>query len=94
MDKHVLFSMTVDELRGVIGEAIQTELQNHQTQKNKLHDEHIGKLLSQDEVAALLKVTKQTLIRWSKDGILPVVKIGRKVYYKESDVKRMLNPEG
>lgn len=35
-------------------------------------------------------VTEPTLWRWNKEGILKRVKVGNKVRYKESDVKKVL----
>lgn len=51
-------------------------------------------LLTTAEVADLLRVTRQTLTRWRKDGKLPAVKIGRLVRFKRSDVEALLTTEG
>lgn len=48
------------------------------------------KFLTIKQVAELLGVTEPTLWRWNKEGILKRVKVGNKVRYKESDVKKVL----
>lgn len=48
-------------------------------------------LLSADEVAEKFGVTRVTLWRWEKAGYLVPVKIGRKGFYKQSDVRNLLN---
>ena len=48
------------------------------------------KYLTVDQVAKLLDVTKPTLWRWNKEGILKSAKVGNKVRYKESEVNKLL----
>lgn len=43
--------------------------------------------LTRKEVAEVLNVTENTLIRWDRDGILVAVRIGRKCLYRPSDVE-------
>lgn len=45
---------------------------------------------SVDKVCEMLDVSKPTLWRWEKSGYLLPVRIGGKVRYKMSDVKRLL----
>lgn len=44
-------------------------------------------LLTIDEVAAMLKVSKMTLYRWDKEGILVKIEVGGKRRYRRSDVE-------
>ena len=44
-------------------------------------------LLTIDEVAAMLKVSKMTLHRWDKNGILSKIEIGGMRRYRRSDVE-------
>ena len=46
--------------------------------------------LDNDQVCEILKVTKRTLQNYRDNFILPYSQIGRKVYYKESDVQTVL----
>ncbi len=46
-------------------------------------------LLTIDEAAELLAVSKMTLHRWDKNGILKKVEIGGKRRYRKSDIERL-----
>ncbi|WP_050899193.1 helix-turn-helix domain-containing protein [Marinitoga piezophila] len=47
--------------------------------------------LTKKEVAKLLKVSEVTIYRWSKQGILKPIKIGKKVLFKRADIEKLLN---
>src|SRR5690606_35221916 len=47
------------------------------------HDE----LLTFDEALVVLKIKKNTLHRWKRDGIIPYRKIGTRNYFKKSDLE-------
>jgi excisionase family DNA binding protein len=47
------------------------------------------KLLTIDEAAKLLSVSKMTLYRWDQNGILKKVEIGGKRRYRKSDIERL-----
>ena len=46
-------------------------------------------LLTIDEAARLLSVSKMTLYRWDQNGILKKVEIGGKRRYRKSDIERL-----
>ena len=46
-------------------------------------------LLTIDEAARLLSVSKMTLYRWDRNGILKKVEIGGKRRYRKSDIERL-----
>ena len=46
-------------------------------------------LISVDEAARLLSVSKMTLYRWDQNGILKKVEIGGKRRYRKSDIDRL-----
>ena len=48
-----------------------------------------NKMYTADEFAEKHSVSKQTLWRWCREGILKATKVGGKVYYKESDLKAL-----
>lgn len=50
-----------------------------------------GTLLSIDEVAQKLNVTKPTLWRWAKSNYLVPVKVGKRPMYKLVEVEHLLN---
>ena len=45
-----------------------------------------NKWLSSDEVCHLLMISKRTLQSYRDRGILPFAQVGRKIYYKSSDI--------
>lgn len=44
------------------------------------------KLLTQAEACKYLKISKPTLIAWTKEGTVTATKLKRRVYYKASDL--------
>lgn len=44
-------------------------------------------MLTTDEVAAMLKVSKMTLYRWDKEGILRKIEVGGRRLYRRSEVE-------
>ena len=51
-------------------------------------------LLTISEVAAILKVSKMTLYRWDKIGVLRKIEVGGKRRYRRSDVEAIIeNPK-
>ena len=45
------------------------------------NDEQYGVLLTQDEVAARLKVTVRTVVRLQHDGVLPFIALGKAIRF-------------
>lgn len=48
-------------------------------------------LLTPDEVASKYRISKVTLWRWAKDELLKPVKMGRKSFYRQSDIERVFD---
>ena len=46
--------------------------------------------LTQLEVSELLSVHPTTLINWHKSGLIPKYQLGRRVYYKPSDIENAM----
>jgi excisionase family DNA binding protein len=46
--------------------------------------------LSNDDVCFLLRISKRTLQTYRDQGTLPFAQIGRKIYYKASDIEAYL----
>ena len=49
------------------------------------------KWLSGSDVCCLLMISKRTLMSYKAKGILPFAQIGRKIYYKASDIDEYLD---
>ena len=58
-----------------------------------LYVEELGskELLTRQQLADYLSVSKQTIINWSKEGIIKPKFIGNRVYYKAEEVNNLLN---
>lgn len=61
---------------------------NEVASMNKGEKEEI--MLSADECCKVLNISSNSLWRWGKTGYLCGRKIGRKVYYRKSDIDRLL----
>lgn len=48
-------------------------------------------LMTPDEVASKYRVSKVTLWRWDKEGLLKPIKMGRKSFYRQSDIERVFD---
>lgn len=55
------------------------------------HQKETDILLTPDEVASKYRISKVTLWRWAKDGLLKPVKMGRKSFYRQSDIERVFD---
>ena len=60
-----------------------TEVARLQIQRSDISKE----LLTIDEVAEMLKVSKMTLHRWDKNGVLKKIEVGGHRRYRRSDVE-------
>jgi excisionase family DNA binding protein len=61
------------------------------TTQGILQIEQPKKGLSSDDVCNLLQVSKRTLQNYRDRGIIPFSQIGRKIYYKASDIEEYLS---
>lgn len=77
-------------LAPLIKEVVLTTIEEHQQtqhQKATIDDAKV----TPDEAAKQLHVTKVTLWRWNNNGYLKPVRIGRKSYYRQSDIDAIKN---
>ncbi len=63
----------------------QAERAKHETERVK-----DSEMLSLYDVMAKFNVSKPTLWRWQKTGYLVPIKIGRKLFYRVSDVSKLM----
>lgn len=54
-------------------------------------EEKPEKLYTTEEACKMLRCSKPTLHRWKKSGIIPFVRIGVNIRYRESDINNLLN---
>mgnify|MGYP000117897483 CR=1 FL=1 len=77
----IIQQIEVDELRTTLLTAIKEEVENF-----KYRQPESEVLLTRKQTADFLSVTLVTLNEWTKLGLIKSGKIGRRVYYKKSDV--------
>jgi len=49
------------------------------------------KLLTVDELAQVLLVKKSTIYQWRHLGLIPYIKVGRLVRFREKDIQKWLS---
>ena len=89
--ENVTLSVTPADLREFAIAIVQEIRDSTPAVKEKPHQEAY---LSNDEVAAKFGVCKNTLWRWNRDGYLKPFKVGKKLYYRSSDVEALLQQGG
>jgi hypothetical protein len=57
----------------------------------KYIDQHDEKAYTRQDVINKFQVCSATLWRWEKMGLLKGKKIGRRLFYPESEIKRVMN---
>lgn len=84
MESKVFISLTAEDLRGMISECIKDAMTLERQVKTP---EPIPEdLLSTEDIQKVFKVSKVTVHKWKKKGLIPFYKMNRKVYFKKSEV--------
>ncbi len=81
----VLYSIPFGEFTDLLRKCIREEITLIKS------DNQPEELLRIDQVTKLFKVSKVTLYKWRKKGILPFHRVGTIVYFKMSDLEAILN---
>jgi excisionase family DNA binding protein len=55
----------------------------------RVKDGALEEILTQEEAANYLKVSKNTLIEWGKSGVVNPIKVVGRVYYKVKDIRAL-----
>lgn len=87
-----VFQLSVEDLSTMIRQSVATELQKVSNFISTTPKDDSDKILTRKEVCELFGVTETTLFNWNNDKILVNFKVGRRVYYKQSDVLAIINP--
>ncbi len=79
-----------EDLKNLITESIRQVLtENTNTEKDHLGEKE--EILMMDDVLRIFRVSKVTIHKWKKKGLLPYYKMGRKLYFKRSEVIGLLS---
>jgi hypothetical protein len=88
MEQRILFSsISIEEFTSIVQNCVKSELANHT--KND-HNPEDDKLLSIEEVITIFGVSKVTIHKWKKAGLLPYHKLKRKLYFKKNEILNAL----
>lgn len=84
-----LIIATPEEIKSIVIAALEAYLPKPLFCGEKEEGEE--ELFTREETAELLGVNASTLWRWTKDGTLPCVHVGRSVRYKRSTIRKYMN---
>jgi excisionase family DNA binding protein len=84
--KKISYLIEQDDLQKIV-EGIVSQLKKNEPSV----EEKPERLYTATEACKMLRCSKPTLHRWKKEGIIPFVRIGVNIRYKESDLKKLLN---
>lgn len=82
----VIYQVSRDDLKELITQVVQDAVRDLRDNKDKTADDGGNNLMSREQVAQFLGVTKTTLSNWARLGYLPCIHIGRGVRYYRADV--------
>jgi excisionase family DNA binding protein len=86
MQKQVLISLSIDELKAVIQEAVKEELQFLKEQPSKSPDDFIDA----NAVCKILHISIPTTRKYRREGHLKSYRIGSTIRFKKSEVEKAL----
>ena len=81
----LVYQTTPEELTDNILNGVDSKLREF-FDKYKLPKKDEDELHTVEETLKILKCSKQALWNWRKNGILPSYRMGKRVYYKKSDI--------
>lgn len=85
LNSNVQIVCNINDLRQIFSDWQQEQQQKEQQKQQQKQKEY----LTVKETCEVLNVTKPTLWRWAKLNYLVPVKVGKKNYYKASDIESL-----
>ena len=83
----ILSTLSPDELQGLISSSVKRSLEAGLSQIKQPEAIQVTEdFLKLPDVCRLFKVTSVTVHSWKKKGILPFHRIGRRIFFKRSEV--------
>ena len=92
-DGFVFLPLSPNELADIVRANVRAELDSRfptETQAESSDGDPSEQLLTVEQTAELLDVSRVTLNDWEKKDILLPVRLGRRVYYKRGDIYKAL----
>lgn len=88
MEQILVTTLQVEDLQNLIISSLKQVLKEITDEKNRTEENE--EILTTEDIQKIFKVSKVTIHKWKKKGILPYYKMGRKVYYKKSEIFGLL----
>ncbi len=88
MDKQIFITLSFEEFTQTIKDCV-TEVLYQDTQ-DKTSKEVPEELLTISDVQEIFQVSKVTIHKWKKLGLIPFYKVNRKLYFKKSEILESL----
>ena len=85
-DETPIVMLTVGQLKEVIKSIIYEAIKDEVS----VEDSGVDTMLTTDEVCEYLRISRPTLHRWKRDRIVPHIKIGKNIRYRQSDLDKAL----
>lgn len=79
-----------DLIQNAIKQMVREEVTAQMAQVTPVTEKKEERLLTSNEACEFLRCSKPTLHRWKSAGIVPHVRIGTNIRYKESDLQKVL----
>jgi excisionase family DNA binding protein len=88
MVKQVILTIPIQEFETIIRDCVRSELKNNKGEPPKAETDFI----CAKEAAAMLKISKPTLAKFTRNSLLKVYRIGRTIRYKKNEIKKAVEP--
>lgn len=88
MNTSIFTMLSSEDLKEIIKSCIKEEISVYFA--NDKAERPNYDMLTMKEVSKMLDVSKPTIIKWTKQGLLYAQRIGRRVYYKRDVVEKCL----
>lgn len=88
MERNIIITISIQELRDLIHEAVRSELKAHQTEIKS--NTHKPEYLSRNQVAQMLGVCAPTLSAYIKRGLIPASRVSGKILLNRKEVEDAL----
>ena len=87
--KQIFTNISEEEFKEIIRECVQTEIEKVSNTPSNKED-----LIKAKEACVFLHISKVTLFKWLKEGIIKGYYLGTRLYLKKSELEEALTKKG
>lgn len=91
MEQVILISVPLDQLQGMISQAVETALDKRQAPAAPAPE---NEFMTAAQVRDMLKISNFTLYMWRKQGVIPCTRVSRKLLFNKSELLEALKALG